>query len=200
MPLHTIAGVKAFLMVTDIVTARDNFIASLILATDQKCKSYCKKDFELTTYTNQKLDGTGTNHLLLPQYPIDSISSIYDDINRDWGSNTLLSVDDYIYDSASGIITLTDGSVFTKGDKNIKITYSSGYTSIPDDLVLSCEMFTAYMYKQSDYGGSRFGKQSSNSLDGNINLYQKIIPDEIKDVWDLYKRQDTFYLWNILYQ
>jgi hypothetical protein len=77
------------------------------------------------------------------EYPITAISGIWDDTDRDYGSDTKIDSDDIIYGERNGVtpgIIVLDNDVFSIGVKNIKITYTAGYVTdgdnenIPDDL------------------------------------------------------------------
>ena len=193
--LHTLANLKSFLNFNDSDTSKDSFLNLIITSTDKYCKTYLKRDILETTYTNLELNGSGTEDLVLPQYQIVSITSLYDDINRAWGSDCLIDTDEYVTDLDYWIITLLDDNIFNKAIKNIKITYKAGYSSVPADLSLSCIFFSSHVFKLSDMGGGRFGKYSQQALDGSISyLDKKNIPDDVREVWDLYKRKDSILL------
>lgn len=83
------------------------------------------------------LDGPGGRDLVLDVWPATAISSIYDDLTQDFSdSQFLVSSSDYVL-LDNKIVRLKSTSTkgrWSQGKKCIKVTYTAGYTSIPDDL------------------------------------------------------------------
>ena len=79
--------------------------------------------------------------------PVTSITSIYDDIARDYGSDTLLDADDYImYDWGVQL----EGFKFQRGYKNVQIIYVGGFTpdTRKDSLVHALLRTLAYVWNR----------------------------------------------------
>lgn len=133
--ITTAAKVKSFFNIQG--TNLDTEIGYAIERVTKEIQNYCGRDLfsaQVTEYYN----GEGQNVLFLNQYPVTAISSIHDDTDRVFGSDTLLDSDDYIFisgspDSEAGILRL-DGGAFCKGFANIKVVYTAGYSTIPADL------------------------------------------------------------------
>ena len=102
--LTTLAKVKEYLQITD--TDDDTFLTSLISNSSILIKSYCKRDFTSTSYTEYH-NGNGTTELVLNNYPVISITSVHDDMGRDYDSTTLLDSADYVYHEKEGILNWT---------------------------------------------------------------------------------------------
>ena len=109
-------------------------ISSLSRAFEAECGG---RVFIEATYTTMYLDGTGNKMLLIPHYPITSITSVHED-------DILLTVgSDYDYviygDEGQGYLWRVNG-VWAEGVKNIKLTsLKAGYTlaTVPADLKLA---------------------------------------------------------------
>lgn len=93
---------------------------------------------EVATYTSY-LDGRGGRDLVLPVWPIVSVTSIYEDSAWDFAADSLVASSDYaIFQADAGIVRLT--STATHGTwadgipGAIKATYTAGYAEIPADL------------------------------------------------------------------
>lgn len=140
--LTTVSNVKNNFNIDPDETKFNNIIADLIKQKTSDIESYCGRVFNVMTYSgedeNTLYNGDGSDRLLLRQYPIISITSIHDDIDRQYNASDLLSSDDYYGENDSGMIVL-DGEVFTKGKRNIKVLYQAGYKTIPEDLRGACE-------------------------------------------------------------
>lgn len=144
--LTTYAHVKEYLgLGTD---DDETFIGNLITRVSDDIERECNRTFnasDLTEYYN----GDGTNVLLTRNYPINSITTIHDDCDREYNSDDLIDSDNIIIDSeVEGRIVL-DGTLFTKGDKNIKLVYNAGYSTIPTDLEQACIKRVAAEYLES---------------------------------------------------
>lgn len=82
---------------------------------------YCDRVFALTEWS-VKVDGNGTDTILLPQWPITEVSSVEIDDE---------AVTDYEQDGDSRLYR-EDG--WPAGRKNIAVEFTAGYASLPDDL------------------------------------------------------------------
>jgi len=137
--LTTLANVKAW--IKEPGTGLDALISDLISRVSKQIKVYCERDILSTTYT-EYYNGRGTNSLMLNQYPVTAITSINDDLDRNFTSETLIDSDDIIFNSGTdkakaGIVYL-DGLNFSCGRNNIKVVYVAGYATIPADLEQAC--------------------------------------------------------------
>jgi len=120
---------------------QDNNINQIIQAVEAEVKNRCGRSFE-TAERTEYYNGDGTDELIVKEYPITAIDSVYDDTDRVYGVDTAITVADLVYGEidgiSAGIIDYTEG-VFMNGTKNIKITYTAGYTAanMPADLKMS---------------------------------------------------------------
>lgn len=81
--------------------------------------------------------GTGSERLLLPQHPVASITHLYIDEDRVFGTDTEILEKDYFLDGDAGILYLHSGR-FPRGVAVVKIVdFVAGYDPIPDDLQLA---------------------------------------------------------------
>ena len=137
--------VKTFLEITSTNTDSDCLIDDLLTRTTKIMQNYMHRKIFTDTFTELH-SGDGKSHILvLEHYPVSSITSIHDDLDRTFASASLLVdgtdyklVDEDDVDGENpGTVLRLDGNVWTKGDKNIKVIYDAGYatTAIPADLV-----------------------------------------------------------------
>lgn len=197
----TKANVKEFLGITG--TSDDDLIDNILARTTQIIKNYTRRNNLLSGSVTELISGDGMiRELVLQEYPVSAISSVYDDLDREFGSGTLLveGTDYKLVDEDDpgsenpGIILRLDGNVWTKGDKNIKVVYTAGYSSAPADLVHAQILFSSYIYQQkaSNLGikGYRLGQFSVTYDDGGNSGgagYGRSIPIEVRDILDFYK-------------
>lgn len=149
------------------------------LLTDRKLKSR-----SLTEYYS----GDGTNTIFTNEYPITAITAVYDDLDRVYGSDTLIDSDDlaFLPDKLANRIVY-DGGTFQNGIKNLKVEYTAGYTTIPDDLEEACLEIIAYYFKNTEDG--RFGVTTRTMGGGSITVETTDIPKSALRILERYKRK-----------
>lgn len=135
--LTTRANVKAALKIATAQTSEDDFIDSLITRESKAIQTECNRVFNDQDFTEYR-NGDGTAFLLLKNYPINSISAIYDDTSRVYGASTQIDNDVIVIDPEFDNRVFLDGSVFQAGIRNIKAVYNAGYSTIPGDLEQGC--------------------------------------------------------------
>lgn len=179
MALATLAKVKALLGVTS--SSQDVQLDALRLAADQAIKTDCDRAFESATYT-EYYSGTGTRYLCLRETPVASITTIHLDYSGYYnqnpepvfGSDKLLTAGkDYALKidrdgmSFSGIVerintvwaelnrAYVTGHVTTEVSPalgNIKVVYTAGYTTIPEDLQWALALIVRRMQQYAKIG------------------------------------------------
>jgi len=173
-------------------TNRLNDQLQLILeAVTVSFERYMKRKLDVQEIT-EYYDGPSDSELLLKNYPISEIDSIYYDINWDWDAVSLVDSDNYTFEPDSGIVLYNSGS-WRSGRRSIKITYTYGWTDIPEDIRLEGIKLTAIEYLRSFIGGKRIGiiqeTRRSTQVDSATTTYVvKDLPADTKAVLQRYKR------------
>lgn|SRR5574339_74072 len=177
----TLADLKEHLDISD--TDKDSFLTNILNAAWEMAKNYIGYDLNDTVYT-EDYDGDGTNELLLKKWPIISITSIKDDTDRTFGSDTVIDSTDYLFDADTGLVTLFQGQgVFTSGRGNIRVVYTAGYTSIPYDAQRGLIMLASWL-------AARAGTEAmiAQTLGGKSEQYENYnIPLYIRQCFAPYK-------------
>lgn len=165
MALSTVAAVKTQAGIPQSDTSRDEQFASLLAGITAALKSDINRDLEQQTYT-EYYSGDGSQTLILRQYPVQSITSIYLDSDGYWGfgsgsfasATLLVEGTDYALKRSSSSIGSGSGIVQRIGGNwpmpsrrvggfiadqvgigvgNIKVVYVAGYATIPADLQMA---------------------------------------------------------------
>ena len=136
---HALVNLEEVRIHRDIPDKYVNLIEFLInsrsLAFEKKCRG---RVFIEATYTTLYLDGTGNKMLLIPHYPITSITTVTeDDVDLTEGND-----EDYVIygNEGEGYLWRANG-VWSRGLKNIKLTgLKAGYAfaNVPTDLKDAC--------------------------------------------------------------
>lgn len=132
---------------------------------------------ELASFVQTEiLDGTGSDFVLVSQYPVTGLISVRVDQARVWGEDCEL-VDACHFDSA-GIVTLPRRT--PEGRGIIRLQYPSGYDiangELPFDLQEAVVEVTAWLKKRLSGGMSQVGIRSESGLNGLVTTFETQIP------------------------
>jgi hypothetical protein len=161
--LIDITMVKEFLGI--IPPTDDNVLLPLVKSAQVLAESYCDRVLEGSTFIEFH-DGDGVDIIQLRIFPVVSIASIYDDFDRVYPVDSLISPTNYTFFPATGLVTLI-GLVFHKYTNNIKVTYDAGYngigqtayTNMPLDLKQALIFLTVAQYLEAKAGVNVFANQ-----------------------------------------
>jgi len=186
------ARVKSYLDFTG--TGEDTLIDILIELVSARVADYCDRTFEQESDRVEYPSG-GTGLLKMKLFPITSITSIYEDAQRAFGSGTLVASTEY-YSSgdaaAKGLIIRksswrrelagTYDNLWLAGLDIVKVTYSGGYavasgvTGVPDDLQRVIAQQVAYLFNRRTALGinSVSGGEGSQSFTGDYEFLPEV--------------------------
>lgn len=140
----------------------DTRLSTVLCGIEQSVKGFCRNDI-LSAEATEYYDGTGDGELVLKRRPVTAISTVRVDANGAYGngSNVFGSTTEWEFGTAYTIRSLSETSrhndgilkslkgrapgwaqlpgigVWPEGVGNIKVTYTAGYSSTPDDLALA---------------------------------------------------------------
>jgi len=132
--------------------------------------------------------GDGSNVLFTNQYPITTITAVYDDLDRAYGSDTEIDSGDLVYmPETLAYKIIYDGGTFTKGIKNLKVEYTAGYSTIPYDLHQACVEIVMFYWTCFEKG--LFGITSRTIGDGSLTVETANYPKSALQVLNTYRRK-----------
>lgn len=194
--LTSLANLKSYLNLS--VTTHDTLLEKLVDRATSLAEDYTNRKLKARDYSydsdadaydadNAVLDGNDRDHMIMPQYPVNSVTTVR--INT-------LSIDErdtvfdtgWVLDKKNGIIRLA-GYVFTGGLKNIEFAYNAGYATVPDDLEQAVIEQAAWMFKQSTAGSALLGITAKTLPDGSISFSSGDILSQVKLVFNRYKKR-----------
>jgi len=179
----------------------DARINVLIDNVSQLIKSYCGSTIidyassAKTEYFNIKDSIVDT--IILEESPVITVTSVAERDSQADAYVTLIKENsdssgkyEYVVNDDSDSITRTSSTstkYWPKGQKSVKVVYTAGYTSCPEDLKLAVFDLIKYYLKDErkermQVSGSMVENPVSSSLAGNIGF-----PDHIKRILDMYK-------------
>ena len=117
--------------------------------------------------------------LQLPIRPVNSITSIHSDVNRQYTADTLLSSGDYDLDGLLGQAILdpvnaSDG--FDRGFRAVKVVANCGYTTLPADLEHAVCVWASQLHRNK----ATQGKDSITQRAATVSISPKSMPKEVK--------------------
>jgi hypothetical protein len=168
---------------------------SIIPSVSQLVKTYCGNTF-LDYYSSNKTETFNiewaTHIVQLTESPVNTIVSVQE---REAYSSayTTLTVGDYEYfldSSTDSILRTSNGGHYQnwpRGVGSVKVVYTAGYSTVPEDLKLAVFDLVTYYLKDEhkerrSIAGASVQNQASTSQRNNVSF-----PDHIKRILDLYK-------------
>ncbi len=105
--------------------ALGSLAADLIEQASDVVDAHCGRDFTHHVDESERHDGTGRRRLRLRGHPIVAVTSV------EVGGVSLIEDLEYEVDAGPGILERVDGAVWPRGQRNISVVYSHGYTVPP---------------------------------------------------------------------
>lgn len=126
--LTSVANVKGYLAIGN--TNQDALISDLITRESTALERYCSRRFAFFSGT-QRLNGTGTSRLALPQAPILTVSQVTICGTQNIPASTGPTVAGYVLEgpppSGPTFLTLVEGCKFPQGLANVTVTWTAGW-------------------------------------------------------------------------
>lgn len=98
-----------------------------INAASDRCESYTQRNFKLEK-ADQYFDGSGTSTFYFPDFPVQTVHTLQQDIDRNFTSSSNISSDDFVVYNEDGHLELYNNeSAFSIGKKNVHVVYRSGF-------------------------------------------------------------------------
>ena len=197
--LITLQQYKDFAGLTGVtMDARINVIVDSV---SELVKNYCGTSL-IDDYSSAKTEyfdikDNITTRVMLDEGPIRTVTSVQERESQADSYVTLITENsdssgkyEYIIDSMTDSIIRTNQDVdkaFPKGRKAVKVVYTAGYSSCPEDLKLAIFDLVKYYLKDErkermSIGGATIENPVSTSIRNNTGF-----PDHIKRVLDMYK-------------
>ena len=197
--LITLQQYKDFAGLTGVtMDARINVIVDSV---SQLVKNYCGTSI-IDDYSSAKTEyfdvlDARTSRVMLDEGPIRAVTSVQERESQADSYVTLITENsdssgkyEYIVDSMTDSIIRTSEEIdksFPKGRKAVKVVYTAGYSSCPEDLKLAIFDLVKYYLKDErkermTIAGATIENPVSTSLRNNTGF-----PDHIKRVLDMYK-------------
>ncbi len=171
----------------------DAVITQLISAASAYFDKSTKRKLESATYT-EDYSGTGDRVLSLRHYPVTALTSISVSADRTFPASSLIPAGDYVLDKEAGLVTQVSSStieifrtnpVWSTGRYNIRVVYTAGYTTVPEDLKEAAIVWASW--KLAKRGAVGLTSETIGSHSRSFNQGSKL-PVEIAQTIKAYSR------------
>ncbi len=178
---------------TSLIARVEGYIARYLgFPLSDSATSYTLDQSTYTIYADGSMYGL-EYVLQSPIKPIISITSIHSDVDRVYGSNTLIGSSQYEIDKELGRVILDDTSpdTFDRGFRAIKIVGSFGFSTSnpPSDLVHAICVYCSHLQRAK----SSQGNVSITQRNSTVSLSPRTIPDEVKEILRGYRNVSTIF-------
>lgn len=115
-------------------TWSDVELEELILRKQDDFEGDTRRKFAIATYADERYDGNGRERMVLNQYPVVTLSSVVF-LSGSQYLNQAVDISAFWLDASKGVLVLLQGccqDCFPEGVRNVSVTYSAGYASIPN--------------------------------------------------------------------
>ena len=144
-----------------------------------------RRSLKARDYTTT-LDGEGGGWIVLPEYPVNSITSLFVDVARLFGPSTEISSVFYTLDSESGRIY--SDTPFPKCIRCIKVIFNAGYVdaAVPEDLEYA--VVEVVRWNWSRIRSANIGVRRMQNPDGIGTDFELTTPMNAQRVFEEYRR------------
>lgn len=179
--LTTIAKVKRNLNITD--ANSDDLLQDLVTALSAYIVTFLNREIK-SGARSDKLDGLGRNRIRLRHYPITAVSAVSIggvavSASQDGLKNGYIFDDKYLY-----LLDGSNPSVFTTGIRNVSVSYTAGYTEVPQDIDRICVEMISKRYKDRQ----RIGLTSEGIQGQATSFSQSDMTSDTSRLLDNYRR------------
>jgi hypothetical protein len=180
--LTTVADVQQYLGQTTVASGSQAIIQSLITRVSTQFYTYVGRNILSGTYV-EYYNGTGSQNLVLNNYPIIYVSGISingHSINQSTNNGYVTG-----WNNDDQQIFVNNG--ICKGFRNVQVTYSAGYPSIPGDVEQSVIDYVGILYNKKNRPGV-----VSQMLEGMNDRYigdLEGLPKSVREIWESYRTQ-----------
>jgi hypothetical protein len=169
--LTTVANLEAWMGLTNVAQPVADQLQRLITAASLWMQTYISRTIRSQAYTETR-DGQGGNRLVLGNEPVTAVSSVMID-GQSIPASPGFGQAGYIFTGTAIILT---GYLFNRGDANVKVSYTGGFTSTPLDLEQACLDLASMRWKERD----RIGHASKTIGAETVTFITKDMSDFVK--------------------
>lgn len=177
--LTSVSDVKESLGIASGITTSDNLITRKINAATQIILNYTDTTFTAKTNTNEEYDASSQPYLVVRNSPIIALTSLdARQTTANQASWTTIDTSLYFVDKPAGVIKFL--SHFWGRFNSWRVTYTSGWATIPDDVAEACAILAAYMVQNPTTAiGVKMKREGSREIQYQNAIRYKTLFEEL---------------------
>lgn len=163
----------------------DARITRYINSASEAIENFLDRKVESASYV-QVFDGNRGNRILVKQWPVTAVASVYVDSGHDFAdASTLLDPSDYRVREEGEIILMC--SRYPKGTWNIQVSYTAGFATVPPSIENACLWIVEWYH---DMQGDRRVGNKSKGKNNETTTYLTDWPEWLKGQLMPYRRSE----------
>jgi hypothetical protein len=183
--LVTLAEAKDHLNIPALTTDFDARVERYVNAASEAIANHCDRKLLHASY-DLRFDGRRSDRVLLPHYPVTSVTALWDDPGWDFLPGTLIPPEEYEFDAeCEGEIVLRSRR-FSRANQNVRVQFTAGFQSpvvggpgapFPATLSYACLLQVEYLdILRTD---RRVGVQSKGKQGESISFTNDGMPPQV---------------------
>jgi Phage gp6-like head-tail connector protein len=203
--IDTLTNVKTRLGIT--ASGDDSLLNLLLDSADAFVTGFCDRDFAGGTFTEYFPGGCELLHLR--NYPVDAVTSVHVDPDRNFPAETLLSADDYVVHDQRGVIQSLGGvflpplrsglvnaniRLWTRAPGVVQVVYVTPTDAIPADVKEAFARLVCHWYRRTKTdANTSYLNVAQQKFGDTFVIYQSGREEAVpKDVVQLLKPHKSF--------
>ncbi|MGH9541385.1 MAG: hypothetical protein ACRD2H_05845 [Terriglobales bacterium] len=185
--LCTVADVQAYLPPSTSPTNTAQIQDKITAASQYICTECAVASFASSTYTSEVYDGTGSPRLYLKNYPISAVSSLmvngvavlpssgYGSPGYQFSDIGLILMPGTVLGPSTSLLSFGT-SMFSEGIRNVTVSYTAGFITIPSDLNQAAIELVAAMLTESRNVNLRSVSTAAAGAHGSTSFITAMCP------------------------
>ena len=156
----------------------EDLMANIALASaTEAIRQYCDQFLSLVVDDDTIIDGSGSDTVLLPEFPVIDVDTVVD-LNTDV---EMEAPADYVFEAAAGMLVRRNG-VWPIERLSISVKYTHGYSRIPPDIQMVCVAIAARAVAQdgAEHEGTGTFNETYAGQPGTITKDERRILDRYR--------------------
>lgn len=176
MELTSVPNVKRYLRLDTDDAKDDGLLQLLVDGANDAITSAISRNLLRSQYTEVR-NGTGTNTLMLANFPVAAVGSLA--ITEPRAFDTAPQPTTPLVQNVDFAVTPYSvklyRSVFPRGVANVTVEYTAGYATIPSDVVHAATKYAALRYRELE----RLGQKSKTQMNETIAFDTDELPPDV---------------------